>query len=154
MQASILEERNQDLLSFKSYHRCTKHQLYSVIGKLSFACNAIPAGSLVWQINTSLLIPRRIKSNTVHKELFASIRGVNNIGYTKVLFHCAARLLWNSIAHSNLALVCMLHFRLLDILILQVLTMSLLVFFLTFRSPIYNSTLHLYIAPLQDIISA
>ena len=104
---------------FKSYHRCTKHQPYSVIGKLSFACNAIPAGSLVWQINTSLLIPRRIKSNTVYKELFASIRGVNNIGYTKVLFHCAARLLWNSIAHSNLALVCMLHFRQLDIILIS-----------------------------------
>ena len=50
MQASISEDRKQDLLSlllsFKSRHKCTKQQLLSLIGKLSFACKVIPAGRI------------------------------------------------------------------------------------------------------------
>ena len=45
IQASISEERKQDLLSlllsFKSHCKCTKQQLLSLIGKLSFACKVI-----------------------------------------------------------------------------------------------------------------
>ena len=50
MQASISEDRKQYLLSlllsFKSHHKCTKQQLFSLIGKLSFACKVIPAGRI------------------------------------------------------------------------------------------------------------
>ena len=50
MTASISEERKQDLISsLKSllHHRkCTKRELLSLIGKLSFACKVIPAGRI------------------------------------------------------------------------------------------------------------
>lgn len=51
MQASISEDRKQELLSlllsFTSHHKCTKQQLLSLTGKLSFACKVIPAGKMV-----------------------------------------------------------------------------------------------------------
>ena len=50
MQASISEDHKQDLLSlllsFESHHNCTKQQLLSLIGKLSFACKVIPASRI------------------------------------------------------------------------------------------------------------
>ena len=50
MTASITDERKQDLLSSLQslLHRskCTKRQLLSLIGKLSFACKVIPAGRI------------------------------------------------------------------------------------------------------------
>ena len=50
MQASISEERKQDLLSsllsFKCRQKCMKQQLLSLIGTLSFACKIIPAGRI------------------------------------------------------------------------------------------------------------
>ena len=50
MQAGISEERKQDLssllLSFKCRQKCTKQQLLSLTGKLSFACKVIPDGRI------------------------------------------------------------------------------------------------------------
>ena len=50
MTASITDERKQDLLSslrsLLHHSKCTKRQLLSLIGKLSFACKVIPAGRI------------------------------------------------------------------------------------------------------------
>ena len=50
MTASITEERKQDLISslqsMLQHSKCTKRQLLSLIGKLSFACKIIPAGRI------------------------------------------------------------------------------------------------------------
>ena len=48
MEASISVERKTSLLtaihSFLTFRKCTKRQLLSLIGKLSFACKVVPAG--------------------------------------------------------------------------------------------------------------
>ena len=50
MEASISQERKTSLLtailSFHSLKKCTKRQLLSLIGKLSFACKVVPAGRI------------------------------------------------------------------------------------------------------------
>jgi len=50
MEASITQERRDALLSELNqlywYHRCTKRELLSLIGKLSFACKVIPSGRI------------------------------------------------------------------------------------------------------------
>ena len=50
MEASITSERKQSLLSelqlLHTHHKCTKHELLSLIGKLSFACKVLPAGRI------------------------------------------------------------------------------------------------------------
>ena len=50
MTASISEEHKQDLISslqsLLQHSKCTKRQLLSLIGKLSFACKVIPAGRI------------------------------------------------------------------------------------------------------------
>ena len=50
MTASITDERKQDLISslqsLLQHSKCTKRQLLSLIGKLSFACKVIPAGRI------------------------------------------------------------------------------------------------------------
>ena len=43
---ALLEELSQFRLLYASHHRCTKRQLLSLIGKLAFACKAIPAGRI------------------------------------------------------------------------------------------------------------
>ena len=64
MQASISEQRKQDLLSllssFKCRKKCTKQELLSLIGKLSFACKVIPAGRIFLRrlIDTSCSVSR------------------------------------------------------------------------------------------------
>jgi len=50
MTAGISQERKQDLLSslksLRKRNKCTKHQLLSLVGKLSFACKVVPAGRI------------------------------------------------------------------------------------------------------------
>ena len=50
MTASISSERKQELLSalqsMIERRKCTKQQLLSLIGKLSFACKVVPAGRI------------------------------------------------------------------------------------------------------------
>ena len=50
MTASISLERKADLLlsiqSLRKKDKCTKHQLLSLVGKLSFACKVVPAGRI------------------------------------------------------------------------------------------------------------
>ena len=50
MEASITSERKQSLLNelqlLHNHHKCTKHELLSLIGKLSFACKVLPAGRI------------------------------------------------------------------------------------------------------------
>ena len=50
MTASITDERKQDLVSslrsLLQQSKCTKRQLLSLIGKLSFTCKVIPAGRI------------------------------------------------------------------------------------------------------------
>ena len=50
MTASITDERKRDLISslqsLLQHSKCTKRQLLSLIGKLSFACKVIPAGRI------------------------------------------------------------------------------------------------------------
>ena len=50
MEASITSERKQSLLNelqlLHTRHKCTKHELLSLIGKLSFACKVLPAGRI------------------------------------------------------------------------------------------------------------
>ena len=54
MEATITSERKQSLLqelqSLHSQHKCTKRQLLSLIGKLSFLCKVLPAGRIfLWR---------------------------------------------------------------------------------------------------------
>ena len=50
MTAGISQERKQDILfslqSLRKRNKCTKHQLLSLVGKLSFACKVVPAGRI------------------------------------------------------------------------------------------------------------
>ena len=50
MEASITSERKQSLLQdlqfLHSRHKWPKHELLSLIGKLSFSCKALPAGHI------------------------------------------------------------------------------------------------------------
>ena len=50
MTAGISPERKEDLLSLMQFltkkNKCTKHQLLSLVGKLSFACKVVPAGRI------------------------------------------------------------------------------------------------------------
>ena len=50
MEANITEERKQSLLQeltmLQGWHKCTKHELLSLIGKLSFSCKILPAGRI------------------------------------------------------------------------------------------------------------
>ena len=50
MEASITVEQKQSLLEEPNdlypHHKCTKRQLLSTIGKLSFACKVLPAGRI------------------------------------------------------------------------------------------------------------
>ena len=51
MQASISTDKKQALLlhalhNFQRRHKCTKRELLSLIGKLSFACKVVPAGRI------------------------------------------------------------------------------------------------------------
>jgi len=50
MTAGISLERKADLIlsiqSFRRKDKCTKYQLFSLVGKLSFACKVIPAGRI------------------------------------------------------------------------------------------------------------
>ena len=73
MKVSISDERRNDLLSaiqsFTTRHKCTKQQLLSLIGKLSFACKVIPAGRIFLQrlIDLSYTVSRlhhHIRLNT------------------------------------------------------------------------------------------
>ena len=48
MEANIIDERKQSLLQelslLRASHKCTKRELLSLIGKLSFSCKILPAG--------------------------------------------------------------------------------------------------------------
>ena len=50
MEANITEEKKQSLLQelsmLQSQHKCTKRELLSLIGKLSFSCKILPAGQI------------------------------------------------------------------------------------------------------------
>ena len=50
MTASISRERKADLIlsiqSLRKKDKCTKHQLLSLVGKLSFACKVVPVGRI------------------------------------------------------------------------------------------------------------
>ena len=50
MEASITSERKESILQELRYlhsrHKCTKRQLLSLIGKLSFSCKVVPAGRI------------------------------------------------------------------------------------------------------------
>ena len=50
MEASITSERKQSLLHelslFYARKKCTKRELLSLVGKLSFACKVVPAGHI------------------------------------------------------------------------------------------------------------
>ena len=64
MTASITDDRKQDLISslrsLLQQSKCTKRQLLSLIGKLSFACKVIPAGRIFLRrlIDTSCSVSR------------------------------------------------------------------------------------------------
>ena len=64
MTASVTDEHKQDLLSslrsLLQHSKCTKRQLLSLIGKLSFACKVIPAGRIFLHtlIDTSCTVSR------------------------------------------------------------------------------------------------
>ena len=52
MEASITSERNakeyslQELLALPAHNECTKQELLSLIGKLTFSCKILPAGQI------------------------------------------------------------------------------------------------------------
>ena len=64
MEASISVERKTSLLtaihSFLTFRKCTKRQLLSLIGKLSFSCRVVPAGQIFlrWLIDLSCSVTR------------------------------------------------------------------------------------------------
>ena len=64
MTASISDERKslmlEELQSFTTHKKCTKLQLLSLIGKLSFACKVVPAGRIFLRclINLSMTVQR------------------------------------------------------------------------------------------------
>ena len=74
MTASITDEHKQDLLSslrsLLQHSKCTKCQLLFVIGKLSFACQVIPAGRTFLRrlIDTSCSVSRLHHHIRVTKE--------------------------------------------------------------------------------------
>ena len=70
MEASITAERKESLLQELRYlhsrHKCTKRQLLSLIGKLSFSCKVVPAGRI--------FIRRLIDLSTTVRQLHHHIR--------------------------------------------------------------------------------
>ena len=46
LDTNLMQELSQFRLIYASHHRCTKRQLLSLIGKLTFACKVIPAGCI------------------------------------------------------------------------------------------------------------
>ena len=64
MTASISDERKslmlEELQSFSTQKKCTKRQLLSLIGKLSFACRVVPAGRIFLRrlIDLSMTVER------------------------------------------------------------------------------------------------
>ena len=74
MKANITEERKQSLLQeltmLQGQHKCAKHELLSLIGKLSFLCKILPAGSI--------FLCRLIDLTTTVKHLHHHIRITTN----------------------------------------------------------------------------
>ena len=74
MTASITDDRKQDLVSslrsLLQQSKCTKRQLLSLIGKLSFACKVIPAGRIFLRrfIDTSCSVSRLHHHTRLTKE--------------------------------------------------------------------------------------
>ena len=70
MEAGITAERKESLLQelhhLYSQHKCTKRQLLSLIGKLSFSCKVLPAGKI--------FLHRLIDLSTTVKQLHHHIR--------------------------------------------------------------------------------
>ena len=74
MEANITEERKQSLLQeltmLQSQHKCTKRELLSLIGKLSFSCKILPDGRI--------FLRRLIDLTTTVKHLHRHIRITTN----------------------------------------------------------------------------
>ena len=74
MKANITEERKQSLLQeltmLQSQHKCTKRELLSLIGKLSFLCKILPDGQI--------FLRRLIDLTTTVKHLHCHIRITTN----------------------------------------------------------------------------
>ena len=74
MEANITEERKQSLLQeltmLQSWHKCTKRELLSLIGKLSFSCKILPDGRI--------FLCRLIDLATIVKHLHRHIRITTN----------------------------------------------------------------------------
>ena len=70
MEASITPERKQSLLqelsALHSHNKCTKRELLSLIGKLSFSCKVVPAGHI--------FLRRLIDLSTTVRQLHHHIR--------------------------------------------------------------------------------
>ena len=74
MEANITDERKQALLQeltlLRARHKCTKRELLSLIGKLSFSCKILPAGQI--------FLRRLIDLTTTVKQLHHHIRITTN----------------------------------------------------------------------------
>ena len=74
MEANITDERKQALLQeltlLRARHKCTKRELLSLIGKLSFSCKILPAGRI--------FLRRLIDLTTTVKQLHHHIRITTN----------------------------------------------------------------------------
>ena len=74
MEANITEERKQSLLQeltmLQGRHKCTKRELLSLIGKLSFSCKILPAGRI--------FLRRLIDLTTTIKHLHHHVRITTN----------------------------------------------------------------------------
>ena len=79
MEASITSERKQSLLQDLQFlharHKCTKCELLSLIGKLSFSCKVLPAG---W-----IFLQRLIDLSTTAKKMHHHIRLTSIRGTTR-----------------------------------------------------------------------
>ena len=73
MEASIISERKQSLLNelqlMHTRHKCTKRELLSLLGKLSFSCKVLPAG----RIFLRRLIDLSTKAKQMHHHIQLAI---------------------------------------------------------------------------------
>jgi hypothetical protein len=85
-----LNEIQQELLKWLAIKKCTKRQLLSLVGKLSFASKCIPAGRLFFR----RLIDLSMKAQKLHHRLDLTKEAREDI-----LWWCKFMPLWNGTAH-------------------------------------------------------